>query len=138
MKVDTVKYANDQVAVLWKPKLCIHSAKCWKNLPEVFKPREKKWVDVNGAEAEKIIEQVRQCPSGALSIENNSEKNNKMENSNVKITVNPNGPLMVEGNVVVIKDGKEEVKEKAFLCRCGHSKNKPYCDGAHKANNFIG
>lgn len=57
---------------------------------------------------------------------------------NTKVTVLENGPLMVEGNLIVIKDGKEEAKEKVFLCRCGHSKNKPYCDGQHKANNFVG
>jgi len=62
-----------------------------------------------------------------------------MEN-NVKVTVLPNGPLMVEGTINVTKaDGTTEIKEqKAFLCRCGHSKNKPYCDGGHKPNNFVG
>lgn len=56
----------------------------------------------------------------------------------MKITVIPNGPLMAEGNLTVInKDGKEEQKEgKVFLCRCGESKNKPYCDGSHKTCNF--
>jgi CDGSH-type Zn-finger protein len=47
---------------------------------------------------------------------------------------------MVEGTISVTKsDGTSEVKEnKSFLCRCGHSSNKPYCDGAHKKNNFVG
>jgi CDGSH-type Zn-finger protein len=59
---------------------------------------------------------------------------------NTKVTVIPNGPLMVEGTILVTKaDGANEVKEqKSFLCRCGHSTNKPYCDGAHKKNNFVG
>ena len=62
-----------------------------------------------------------------------------MEN-NVKVTVLPNGPLMVEGTINVTKtDGTTETKEaKSFICRCGHSKNKPYCDGSHKPNNFAG
>lgn len=57
-----------------------------------------------------------------------------------KITVIPNGPLMVEGTINVTKtDGSTEVKEnKSFLCRCGHSSKKPYCDGGHKTNNFLG
>ncbi len=61
-----------------------------------------------------------------------------MENQNVKVTALPNGPLMVEGNVTVVKkDGTAENKEnKSFLCRCGHSGNKPFCDGSHKKNNF--
>jgi len=61
-----------------------------------------------------------------------------MVNTNVKVTVLANGPLMVEGNITVVKkDGTSETKEtKVFLCRCGHSQNKPYCDGLHKSNNF--
>ena len=63
-----------------------------------------------------------------------------MENTNVKITPLPNGPLMIEGTVSVVNnEGKPEVKEqKSFLCRCGQSKNKPYCDGSHKQINFQG
>jgi len=61
-----------------------------------------------------------------------------MGNTNVKVTVLANGPLMLEGSITVIKkDGSSETKEqKNFLCRCGHSQNKPYCDGSHKTNNF--
>ena len=57
-----------------------------------------------------------------------------------KITALANGPLMVEGQINVTKsDGTHETKEgKTFLCRCGHSSNKPYCDGMHKKNNFAG
>lgn len=62
-----------------------------------------------------------------------------MENQ-TKVTALANGPLMVEGTIHVTKtDGTSEVKEnKSFLCRCGHSSNKPYCDGTHKKNNFVG
>ena len=61
-----------------------------------------------------------------------------MENTNVKVTVLASGPLRVEGSITVVKkDGSTEIKEqKAHLCRCGHSQNKPYCDGAHKSNNW--
>ena len=57
-----------------------------------------------------------------------------------KITALANGPLMVEGTISVVKsDGTSEVKEnKSFLCRCGHSVNKPHCDGSHKKTNFVG
>jgi len=61
-----------------------------------------------------------------------------MENTNIKATVLANGPLMVEGSITIVKkDGSSEIKEeKTFLCRCGYSQNKPYCDGSHKINNF--
>jgi CDGSH-type Zn-finger protein len=55
-----------------------------------------------------------------------------------KITPTPNGPLKVEGGVTLASsDGKEtEHPETVFLCRCGHSSKKPFCDGSHKANSF--
>jgi CDGSH-type Zn-finger protein len=57
----------------------------------------------------------------------------------VKITILPNGPAMIEGTVKIIHGGKEEIREgKTTLCRCGHSANKPFCDGAHKAKGFTG
>lgn len=46
---------------------CIHSTKCWKGLIQVFDPRKRPWINLDGAEKEQIIEQVNTCPSGALS-----------------------------------------------------------------------
>ena len=62
----TIKYGNEEITVLWRPEFCQHSARCWKQLPQVFKPSEKKWIDPNGAPAEIIREQIDRCPSGAL------------------------------------------------------------------------
>ena len=50
-----------------KPELCIHSGRCVRGLPEVFKPKEKPWITPEGSTTEKIIAQVKRCPSGALS-----------------------------------------------------------------------
>ena len=51
----------------------------------------------------------------------------------VSIEVIPNGPLMIPGPITLQgADGEVTVdRPKVFLCRCGHSKNKPFCDGAH-------
>lgn len=61
-------------------------------------------------------------------------------NSLLKVQVIPNGPLKVEGMLEVeLPDGTVETKEKTtFLCRCGHSSRKPYCDGAHRKMDFQG
>ena len=73
MPKETLKYTNDEVTVVWKPKVCIHSTLCWKGLIEVFNPREKPWIKMDGAATERIIEQVKKCASGALSFHMNNE-----------------------------------------------------------------
>lgn len=69
-------YTKDGLTVLWKPDVCIHSTVCWKKstgLPVVFKPKERPWIRMDGAENERIIEQVKKCPSGALSYTSTNE-----------------------------------------------------------------
>lgn len=58
----------------------------------------------------------------------------------VKITPQPNGPMKVEGNLEVVTGTGHTIERttRTFLCRCGHSKNKPFCDGSHKAAGFVG
>lgn len=62
------EYTNGEVTVVWQPHMCIHSKKCWKGLLSVFDPRRKPWVDMDGASSERIVAQVNECPSGALSM----------------------------------------------------------------------
>ena len=64
----TKEYTKGEVTVVWKPHLCTHSAICAKGLPEVFKPREKPWIKIEAADSDPIVNQVKACPSGALSI----------------------------------------------------------------------
>ena len=60
------------------------------------------------------------------------------EDAKVVVTVVHNGPYAVEGDFMLAdKDGKvSEQKGKVFLCRCGHSHNKPFCDGTHVKIGF--
>ncbi len=61
-----INYANDEITVVWKPAFCQHSTRCWTQLPTVFNPRVRHWIDPNGAGAERIERQVKACPTGAL------------------------------------------------------------------------
>jgi putative redox protein len=80
----TIKYANEEITVLWKPEFCQHSTRCWTQLPQVFKPSMRKWIDPNGASAKRIQEQVARCPSGALGfIYNNKENSDEVEKDEV-------------------------------------------------------
>lgn len=61
--------------------------------------------------------------------------------SEVKVNIRDNGPLLVEGSFKLVDAAGGEVplpanKPAIALCRCGHSANKPFCDGAHKAAGF--
>jgi uncharacterized Fe-S cluster protein YjdI len=62
-----VAYSNDDITIVWKPKMCIHAGECVKTLPEVYKPREKPWISIENASTEELKSQIGKCPSGALS-----------------------------------------------------------------------
>jgi len=72
MSQDTLRYTNGEVTVVWKPALCQHSKLCWTHLREVFDPFKRPWVNMEAATTERIVEQVKQCPSGALTYEMNT------------------------------------------------------------------
>ena len=61
-----------------------------------------------------------------------------MSDSPVKITALTDGPLEVSGAVEILASDGTVIKEtdKSYLCRCGHSAKKPFCDGAHKKEGF--
>jgi len=65
------EYTNGEITVVWQSGKCTHSANCVKNNPDVFQPREKPWIKIDGSSTEKIIETVQKCPSGALTFYKN-------------------------------------------------------------------
>lgn len=134
------KYSNGELTVVWKPKLCIHSAICVNMLPYVYNPKEKPWIKAENASTAELKTQISKCPSGALSYEMDEEniQENMETTSQMQIQVSPNGPLLVQGNLsVTLADGSiEEKKRTTAFCRCGGSANKPYCDGTHSKNDF--
>ena len=62
------EYQKDDATILWDSSKCIHAAECVKGLPNVFKPKERPWVQAENASKDEIIETVGRCPSGALSM----------------------------------------------------------------------
>lgn len=145
--METVKqYTNGEITVIWKSDLCIHSGNCVRGLGKVFNPKNRPWIKMHSASTEEIIKTVNTCPSGALTYKQEEKMSEKSENvkkvepidNTTKIQIFSGGPIMVEGNCSIIdKEGNETLKQgKLFLCRCGGSKNKPYCDGTHKASDF--
>lgn len=72
MSDETREYSSGGVTVVWKAGLCQHSGICARGLRAVFDPRRRPWIDLTQADAAAIIAQVKQCPSGALSIKDAS------------------------------------------------------------------
>lgn len=135
------EYSNGEVTVVWQSDLCIHSENCFRGLPRVFNPKNRPWVNIEGAGTSQIVDQVKKCPSGALSYYMVGDApNSGQEASQQVVEVTPNGPLMAYGSLKVkLNDGTEISREKVTaFCRCGASQNKPFCDGSHKKVDFQG
>jgi uncharacterized Fe-S cluster protein YjdI len=136
----TKKYKTKELTVIWKPNLCIHSQICCKGLPAVFNPKIKPWIKPENSTTIELMKLIDKCPTQALSYTLNEQttKTEITEMNQVTIQVTINGPLLVDGKFTLIdKDGKETLREgTSALCRCGASKNKPFCDGEHNSVNF--
>ncbi len=66
-------YSNGEVTIVWQNALCVHSGNCVRGLPEVFDWRKRPWITPSAATTANMIDQVRKCPSGALSYVMNDE-----------------------------------------------------------------
>jgi len=77
MAQKTFKYSNGEMTIVWKPDLCKHSGNCVRGLPGVFDNRRRPWIDPTAADTQAMIDQVKKCPSGALSYFMNTEESVK-------------------------------------------------------------
>jgi uncharacterized Fe-S cluster protein YjdI len=68
------EYSNGEITIIWQPEKCMHSGICVKTLPAVYYPKEKPWIKPGNATTEELIEQIKNCPSGALSFKYNENK----------------------------------------------------------------
>jgi uncharacterized Fe-S cluster protein YjdI len=69
MEVVMQEYSNDTITVRYDEKVCIHAGKCVQSLPQVFNVNQNPWINVSGADVEAIKRTIKQCPSGALTLE---------------------------------------------------------------------
>jgi len=125
-------YAGKRITILDNRALCSHAGFCTDELKSVFRQHDEPWIAPDGAEMEKIIATIRKCPSGALGYAIDGVEAEAPERAPM-ITVTDNGPYAVTGGVELmgVKFGQGASTEHYTLCRCGASKNKPFCDGSH-------
>ena len=127
-------YTSPDITVFYDAKLCIHAAECVRGLPAVFDTSKKPWIDPAQGTAEEIASVIHKCPSGALRYE-------RLDGGQPEIADAPNlslvkdGPIFMRG-AINLNDGQGNVLfegTRVALCRCGMSKNKPFCDRSHLA-----
>lgn len=127
-----VDYVGKDITIHDNRGTCCHSGNCTDHLSSVFREGLEPWIDPNGANAEAIIDVVRHCPSGALSY-TSQQTDYRGEDRDQAIYVSKDGPYHVEGGIELQREARNQgaLVEHYALCRCGQSKNKPFCDGSH-------
>lgn len=131
-------YRTENIAVSWDPDVCINSHNCVNGLPQVFRPKERPWIQVNAATANEIARTVARCPSGALHFERLDGGAQEEVADEVTVAPQPNGPLYVRGRLRILNPDGTLLREdsRMALCRCGQSHRKPFCDGSHTDAGF--
>ena len=142
------KYTNGEITVYWRPSECIHATYCYSELIEVFNPRKRPWINMQGASTEEIIKIVNKCPTDALTYKWNKDiekeqgmpAGKKEPEISTEIKIMENGPMIIRGNFKIIGTDGEELGQMrvATICRCGQSDNLPYCDGKHNKTGYRG
>jgi CDGSH-type Zn-finger protein/uncharacterized Fe-S cluster protein YjdI len=130
--IETVR--GRKVVVRFAAKKCIHSRHCVLDRPDVFVPNVPgEWIHPDAALPEEIVELAHNCPSGAITFERLDGGAAEQAPLVNVVRVRENGPLAFHAPLVI---GAESIGIRATLCRCGASKNKPYCDSSHLEARF--
>lgn len=131
-------YRGREITIHDNRSLCSHSGECVRGLSAVFDTQKRPWISPDAAPVDDIIKIIKKCPSGALSYTINGVRQSEFENEpTVRIT--KHGPLDVTGDIEFRDEhgGSHPASVTRYaLCRCGASRNKPFCDGSHLEVKF--
>jgi CDGSH-type Zn-finger protein/uncharacterized Fe-S cluster protein YjdI len=130
-------YPGDEIDVHWDERLCIHVGECGSAANSLFVADRQPWCVPDEVSREEVREVCGRCPSGALSYTDKTGLPEQPPAEN-RMTVVYNGPIYATGQLEI--DGAAPdmagVRYRAALCRCGASKNKPFCDNSHLDAGF--
>ncbi len=114
---------------------CIHARFCVLGAPEVFLANVVgKWIFPDKMETQTLRGICHSCPSGAVSYEPKGDIAPELAPLVNVLKTRENGPNEIRAPMRI--DG-EDIGFRATLCRCGKSKNKPFCDNSHREAGFI-
>ena len=124
-----------RVHLRFEAKRCIHARRCVLGAPDVFLANVKgPWLHPEAVSADEIAEIAHACPSGAITYERTDggaqERAPKVNVAHIR----ENGPIALHAELALEDRG---AMFRATLCRCGASKNKPFCDGSHASLPFV-
>jgi len=123
---------GQDVTIAYTPVLCSHAGECSRRAASVFKPSEKPWVQPENGKLAEILDVMAACPSGALRISVGGTAPHHLTRGTAEIEVEQHGPYHVRNVPLEAEfNGVGASQAKYVLCRCGLSKNKPFCDGTH-------
>ncbi len=133
-KIDT--YVGKNITIHDNRSICAHAGVCTDNLAAVWRMNDEPWIDPDGADAASIVAVIEGCPSGALSY--TVDPAPARADAPPSIQALKDGPYLVIGEVALEGEdwGHGANRGQYTLCRCGASKNKPFCDGSHWAVEF--
>lgn len=135
MGEDVQEYRGEKVIVRFDAGKCIHSRHCVLGRPEVFQANVPgAWIRPDNASVEEVVAVALACPSGAITYDRIDGGAQEAPPPVNLIRLRENGPLAVHAQMRIDDDTAQPLR--ATLCRCGASKNKPYCDASHVAANF--
>lgn len=125
---------GNALTLIYEGKRCIHARHCVLGAPKVFKANvQGPWIDPDAVSTEQLVTIAHMCPSGAIRYERKDGGENERPPPVNLVQLRENGPLGMRGDLKI--DGVS-IGYRATLCRCGESKNKPFCDGSHNAAGF--
>jgi CDGSH-type Zn-finger protein len=131
-------FVGKEITIHKNRGICAHIGFCSSGLPSVFAPGKGRGIDPDAAPVDEIIDVINQCPSGSLSYSIDSVEYGDQDRDSM-ITVSSDGPYFLVGGIQVVghePHADQVSNEHCTLCRCGSSKNKPFCDGTHKEIGF--
>ena len=134
---DKTKFDGEEINVEWDGRLCIHIGECGRSTGDLFVGGRNPWCVPDISTKEEVREIVERCPSGALTYQDKEGEPESATEENT-IVVAYQGPLYASGNLEIwgIPDDMPGVEFRAALCRCGKSRNKPFCDNSHVKAGF--
>ncbi len=135
---NSFEYPGQLSTVSWNGKLCIHIGECGRASGDLFVGGRKPWCQPDMSPNEEVVEVVLRCPTGALSVNFADGSYSESAPGTNTVHVSYNGPLFLKGdlNIESAPENVPGLKFRAALCRCGRSKNKPYCDNSHEGAGF--